>query len=54
MFAAILFVIHGNLCNLVLFRQVKVDPRAYARGDLGLNPLELNILQKLYYLRKGD
>jgi len=29
-------------------------PRAYARGGLGLkNPLDLDILQKLYYLRKG-
>jgi len=29
--------------------------RAYARGVLGLKPaLELDTLQKLYYLRKGD
>jgi len=29
--------------------------RAYARGGVGVKtPLELDFLQKLYYLRKGD
>jgi len=30
-----------------------VQPRAYAKGGWGLKtPLELDILQKIYYLRK--
>ena len=32
-----------------------LNPRAYARGVLGLTPpLELDILQNIYHLRKGN
>jgi len=40
-----------------LFRDSSLDPkqsRTYARGFLGLTPLELDMLQKVYYPRKGD
>jgi len=38
---------HFKLCSLS-------KPRAYAWSGFGVNPLELDNLQKLYYLRRGD
>jgi len=44
-----------SMSKIIIFTLVgEASPRVYARG-LGLNPpLELDVLRKLYYLRKGN
>jgi len=50
------FVIERDIPTGIWLRIPGGSPaRAYRRGEVGVKPpIELDILQKLYYLRKGD
>jgi len=47
--------IETNSFETIHLKHVDLRPKAYARGGLGLKHLlDLDILQKRHYLRKGD
>jgi len=48
-------MIMKQVLSALIERNNKLTPRAYARVFWGLTPpLELDILQNIYYLRKGN